>query len=98
MKKKSRKSTSRSYFYGILACAVVIAALTYQYCFSAFSHSEKTMYVYIDADDNIDSVYHKIAPIANKMPLHAFRTLTHHSSYAEHIRTAAMPSIQVKVL
>lgn len=87
MKKKSRKSTSRSYFYGILACAVVIAALTYQYCFSAFSHSEKTMYVYIDADDNIDSVYHKIAPIANKMPLHAFRTLTHHSSYAEHIRT-----------
>ena len=60
---------------------------TYIYGFSSFSKSEKTEYVYIDEDDNIDSVYHKLAPIARAIPMQAFRTLTHHSEYAEHIRT-----------
>ena len=82
-----KKSVSRLYLYGALGCIAVIAIVGYLYCFSSFSKSSKTEYVYIDADDNIDSVYNKVRPIAKSIPFQAFRTLTHHSGYPEHIRT-----------
>ena len=82
-----KKSASKLYLYGAIGCVLVIAIAGYLYCFSSFSKSNKTQYVYIDADDNIDSVYNKVRPIANTMPYQAFRTLTHHSGYAEHVRT-----------
>ena len=82
-----KKSVSRFYLYGALGCIAVIAIVGYLYCFSSFSKSSKTEYVYIDADDNIDSVYNKVKPIAKSIPFQAFRTLTHHSGYPEHIRT-----------
>ena len=47
----------------------------------------KTVYIYKDDDENIDSVYTKVKPIANSLPFQAFHTLTLHSSYADHIRT-----------
>ena len=87
MKKKQSKTAYKFYFYGALVCLVAVIVITYIYGFSSFSKSEKTEYVYIDEDDNIDSVYHKLAPIARAIPMQAFRTLTHHSEYAEHIRT-----------
>ncbi len=82
-----KKSASKYYLYGAIACVVVIAVAGYLYCFSSFSKSSKTQYVYIDTDDNIDSVYAKVSPFANTIPMQAFRTLTHHSGYAQHIRT-----------
>lgn len=82
-----KKKASKLYIYGAGACAIIIAGLTYLYCFSSFSKSTKTEYVYIDEDDNIDSVYNKVKPIAKTIPFQAFHTLTNHSSYAEHIRT-----------
>lgn len=87
MKKKLTKSSYKYYFYGAVVCLVAVVAITYLYCFSSFSKSKQTEYVYIDADDNIDSVYNKLTPMANSIPMQAFRTLTRHSSYAEHIRT-----------
>ena len=83
MKKKAKKL----YIYGAGICFLFIVGAAYLYCFSSFSKSKKTEYVYIDADDNIDSVYNKVKPFANSVPFHAFHTLTRHSSYAEHIRT-----------
>lgn len=84
MKKKVNKQL---YMYGAVACLLVIIGIAYLYCFSSFSKSGKTEYVYIDADDNIDSVYNKVKPIAKSIPFQAFHTLTLHSGYAEHIRT-----------
>ena len=83
MKKKAKKL----YIYGAGACLLVIVGIAYLYCFSSFSKSSKTQYVYIDEDDNIDSVYNKVAPFANSIPLQAFHTLTRHSGYATHVRT-----------
>ena len=83
MKKKAKKL----YIYGAGACFLVIVGIAYLYCFSSFSKSNKTEYVYIDQDDNIDSVYNKVKPIANTIPFQAFHTLTRHSGYADHIRT-----------
>lgn len=82
-----KKSVNKLYFYGAVVCALVIIVLGYLYCFSSFSQSSKTEYVYIDEDDNIDSVYNKLSPVARTIPMQAFRTLTRHSSYADHIRT-----------
>lgn len=82
-----KKSASKFYLYGAAACIVVIAIVGYLYCFSSFSKSSNTQYVYIDKDDNIDSVYNKVKPIAKSIPFQAFKTLTHHSGYADHIRT-----------
>lgn len=85
--KKMKKKTSKFYIYGAGACFLVIVGIAYLYCFSGFSKSSTTQYVYIDDDDNIDSVYKKVEPIANAIPYQAFHTLINHSSYGEHIRT-----------
>ena len=53
---KKKKSFSKLYLYGAIGCIAVIAIVGYIYCFSSFSKSSKTEYVYIDSDDNIDSV------------------------------------------
>ena len=82
-----KKSVSKFYLYGAIGCVAAIACIGYLYCFSAFSKSSETKYVYIDTDDNIDSVYNKVEPFAKSIPMQAFRTLTHHSGYADHIRT-----------
>ena len=82
-----KKSVSKLYLYGAIACIVIVAIVGYLYCFSSFSKSSNTQYVYIDTDDNIDSVYKKVEPIANSFPYQAFKTLTHHFGYAEHIHT-----------
>lgn len=55
--KKMKKSVSKLYLYGAIACIVIVAIVGYLYCFSSFSKSSNTQYVYIDTDDNIDSVY-----------------------------------------
>ena len=84
---KKKKSFSKLYLYGAIGCIAVIAIVGYVYCFSSFSKSSKTEYVYIDNDDNIDSVYNKLRPFAKSIPFQAFKTLTLHSGYADHIRT-----------
>mgnify|MGYP000903583889 CR=1 FL=1 len=83
---KKKKSFSKLYLYGAIGCIAVIAIVGYIYCFSSFSKSN-TEYVYIDSDDNIDSVYNKLRPFAKSIPFQAFKTLTLHSGYADHIRT-----------
>ena len=82
-----KKKAYQLYIYGAGACLLIAIGLVFLYCFSSFSKSSKTQYVYIDEDDNIDSVYNKLRPIANNIPFQAFHTFTQHSSYAEHIRT-----------
>ena len=82
-----KKKGSKLYIYGAGTCLLIVIGIIYLYCFSSFSKSGNTEYVYIDSDDNIDSVYNKVKPIANGIPFQAFHTLTNHSGYAEHIRT-----------
>ena len=68
-------------------CVLAILGILYYYFFSAFSAKSATQYVYIDTDDNIDSVYFKLSPIAKAGPYSAFKTLVRHSKYADHIKT-----------
>ena len=68
-------------------CLLLIIGLMYYYLFSAFSSSSHTQYVYIDNDDNADSVIVKLQQYGTRHGMQAFTTLMRHSSYAKHVRT-----------
>ena len=82
-----KRINAKIYLWGSAAVILLIAGFTYCYLFSGLSKSAKTEYVYIDSDDTQDSVFSKIHPIANAIPMSGFSTLARHSGYADHIRT-----------
>ncbi|MBQ8047041.1 MAG: endolytic transglycosylase MltG [Prevotella sp.] len=75
--------------YGIPAAVCIIAIIGSFYAFflSPLSAHEATQYVYIDEDDDIDSVAAKLSPIAKRHSLEGFTTMARHSHYPEYIRT-----------
>lgn len=77
----------KRYLAAMAACMLVIIGLAYYFLFSSFSGKSTTEYVYIDNDDDIDSVFAKVKPVATEHAYHAFCTLTRHTSFAEHIKT-----------
>ena len=83
MKKKNQKQ----YLVPAVLFLLVIFGVTYYYLFSSLSNKKETTYIYIDEDDNIDSVTTKLSAIAHKQPLFAYSTLARHSNYEEKIRT-----------
>ena len=82
-----KPSTCQKYIIGASVCLLVILGLVYFYFFAGMSSKKGTSYIYIDQDDNIDSVYAKLDTIATSRSMHAFKTLVRHSKYADHIRT-----------
>lgn len=85
---KSRKITIL-----VLVATGIIGAIIYYFFFTSFARQidvnddNQTTYVLIDDDDNIDSVYTKLKPIATHHGLNAFSTLVRHSNYADNIRS-----------
>ena len=59
------------------ACAVMAAGVGYYYFFSSMSKDGETHYVYVDDDDNIDSVYTKPHQRHKLRLACAHRTLRH---------------------
>lgn len=82
-----KHSTCKVYIWSAVTCSIIIIGLVYYYLFASFSTKSDVTYIYIDNDDNIDSVYQKIEPIAHPHCFHAFKMLARHFSYADHIRT-----------
>jgi len=81
-------NNSNRYGTPIAICLGIILILGYYYFFSSLSTKSETTYLYIDEDDNIDSVYTKLDRIANKHAMTGFRTLVRHCcSYSENIKT-----------
>ena len=81
------KQHKNYYLLAAAICVLLVCGLTFYYFFSAFSTSETTSYIYIDTDDNADSVVAKLSPIARQHSLHGFTTLMRHTKYADHVRT-----------
>ncbi len=69
------------------ACLAVIVLFMYYYFISAFSAMPTTQYLYIDQDDNIDSVFAKLTPIASRHGMQGFSTLAKHGAYKDNIKT-----------
>ena len=70
-----------------ICVAVVVGLLYYYFLTDIAKDKETTAYVYIDEDDNLDSVFVKMEPVTTGHNLTAFKCLARHSGYPEHIRT-----------
>lgn len=78
--------SQKKYILSALGCLLIIIGLVYYFFFSALSVKSSTQYVYIDDDDNIDSVYAKVKEISTDRGYMAFTTLARHWDLAEKIR------------
>lgn len=81
------KISSRRYLITIAICLLVMLSLFFIYFFADMSNSNKAEYIYIDRDDNIDSIYTKLEPISQQSSLKGFKTLARHLDYTENIHT-----------
>lgn len=68
-------------------CVMVLLVVVCFYLFASFSNSKETTYIYVDNDDNIDSVFTKITPMATYHGIATFKTLARHTSYSDNIKT-----------
>lgn len=77
----------RKYLIPAAACIAIGVALCYYYFLSPLSAKATTQYLYIDTDDNIDSVFAKIKPLSSTHGLQGFCTVARHGGYKQHIKT-----------
>lgn len=82
-----KKITSKKFIIPASACIAVILFLCYYYFFSGMLVKSGNRFVYIDNNDNIDSVYAKLKPAVSRHTMVGFKTLVRHSSYSDNIRT-----------
>lgn len=68
-------------------CVMVLLVVVCFYLFASFSNNNETAYLYIDQDDNIDSVANKITPMATDHGMATFKILARHTSYDDNIKT-----------
>lgn len=86
MKKNIKKIlTAVSIAFGMAGAAFI--GYVYYYYFSKPFQIERTAYIYIDRDDNVDSVFHKVTESGHPKHLHGFKQLAQRSDYANHIKT-----------
>ncbi|MFA6719121.1 MAG: endolytic transglycosylase MltG [Prevotella sp.] len=81
------KSVKVKYLVPAAACLLVLAGVAYYYFFTSFTGSDKTTYIYVDENDNYDSLMQKLEPIAQKHCYHAFTTLSRHSGMTNKLHT-----------
>ena len=84
---RKKKNNKRKYLIIVGCCLLLAVVAVYYFFFASMSASSDTKYVYIDNDDNIDSVYTKIAEVSKASRMTGFKTLVRHSKYADNIRT-----------
>ena len=86
-----KQNRAKYYLLPALVCLLSLAGIVYYYFFFAFSTLSEKTYVYIDDDDNMDSVIYKLENIAGSCQMTGFRTLARHYGYQDHIKTGRYP-------
>lgn len=88
---------AKYYIIPFVACLIIVVGLVYYFFLTSFTDEKETVsYVYIDEDDNIDSVYAKLQPYASEHALSGFKCLSRHTGYKDKIRTgryAILPDV-----
>ena len=82
-----RKDFKKGYLALAIGCLLVLFGIGYYYFLTPFSCKKSTTYLYIDQDDNYDSLMTKLMPVASKHGYHAFCILSRHSKLTEKVRT-----------
>ena len=71
---------------GLIFFALIISATAFS-VFSVFSKQERDLCLYIDADDTVDSVYVKLAPLTSDLKLNGLIICGKVMNYREHFHT-----------
>lgn len=71
---------------GIAILALIIGTLAF-YLFAPVNRTSETAYLYIDNDDNLDSIADKLSEVCHDYGVAGVTTLARHTGYDEHIRT-----------
>ena len=79
--KKISKKTIISIALACLLFGIAGIAHIYYYFFAQPFQIENTAYIYIDRDDNVDSVYTKIIEAGNPKQMHGFESLIRYKGY-----------------
>lgn len=77
----------KHYIFSVLACIIVCLGIAYYYFLTSMTDINETTYVYIDRDDNQDSLFNKLEPYSSNHGLNGFKIIARHSNYAENILT-----------
>ena len=80
MEKKTKKKLI-IVILGIILFGIAGVAHIYYYFFAPPFQIKETAYIYIDRDDEVDSVYHKIAEAGNPKQMHGFESLVRYQGY-----------------
>ena len=80
MEKKNKKILIGA-ILGIILFGIAGAAHIYYYFLAQPFQITDTTYIYIDRDDDVDSVYHKIAEAGNPKQMHGFESLVRYQGY-----------------
>ena len=80
MKKKTKKTLIGLSLAALLFGIAGIAHIYYYFFAQPFQITDTT-YIYIDRDDDVDSVYHKIAEAGNPKQMHGFKALVRYQGY-----------------
>lgn len=70
----------------IAVCVLAFLGIVYFYFFASMSATDKEASIFIDEDDDIDSVICKIEPLATKSGMTGFNTIAHILDYDQGIR------------
>ena len=80
MNKKNKKILVGSLLAAILLGIAGIGHIYYSFFAQPFQITDTT-YIYIDRDDDVDSVYHKIIDAGNPKQMHGFESLVRYQGY-----------------
>jgi UPF0755 protein len=90
------KHQAKTYLIPAVACLAAVCFLVYYYLFTSISAIDTTHYLYVDDDDNPDSVCFKLTAVASPHALQGLRTLMRHTDYEQQVhsgRYAVEPGI-----
>lgn len=81
------KKIKTSYLAFAIGCLAVVIGIVCYFLFAGIAKNDGTSYLYIDDDDDMDSVSVKLSEIATPTGVTAVRTMARHMGYVDKIRT-----------
>ena len=100
MKKKTSKGIKTIVAILVIALLAVLG-IGYYYFLSPLSQEEENWFLYIDRDDNVDSVYTKLSAIAKPHAMKGFKTVADFKGYGDNVkrgRYAVKPGVSAWAL
>lgn len=93
MKKDSKKDVKKSRKKWLIGTAAVVAVLliggycvAHHYLFSQLLKGDQKVYIFVDKDDNVDSVLHKVEAFADPTAMKGFRKAVSFKDYGSNIK------------